>query len=281
MKILVTGATGFIGSNIMEYLMTKKHSVVGTCRKMPEKNVNNYILCDLAKEIPDIDADILIHTAGMDPINKNRELCFQDYFDNNVIATKNIIEYARNYGVKKIIYLATVSSFGEIENVLSENSPHNEPNDYGLTKYVAEKLIKDSGISYNILILPGVVGNGCKDNWIMKTVKTLYADERYEYHNGEGLFNNILDVEDLCKFVEMLLIDEFKEAETYLLGTSEKIKVKDMIFFLKEHLQSKSEVICKNVENKSFYLDVDCAINAGFSSKPIREILIKACNQIK
>lgn len=280
MKILITGATGFIGSNVMEYLLEREYSVTGCCRNMPEKNREHYILCDLTKEQPNLKADILIHAAAIDPINRNRELRFQDYFNSNIVATKNILEYAQKYGIKKIIYLATVSSFGTVENVLNESSPHNAPNDYGLTKYVAEKLIMDSNIPYEILILPGVVGNGCKDNWIMKTIKTLYANETYEYHNGGGWFNNILDVEDLCVFIEKLLTEESKKSETYLLGSSEKIRVGEMIYFLKEYLQSKSEVVCKDTQSKSFYLDVSHALNHGFLSKPIREILIKVCNQI-
>lgn len=277
MRILVTGASGFIGSNIMDSLESKGHVVYGCCHtKVVEKD--NFISCDLSKCMPDLQVDIIVHAAAACP---SEHIMFNDYFNNNVIATKNVLEYAKNCHVQRIIYIGAVSSYGKINDVLREGSPHNDPEDYGLTKYIAEQMVRNSGIPYYILILPGVVGNGCKDSWIMKTARAIYNNENLNYYNGQGMFNNVLEIGDLCRFIVELLDKERCESDTYLLGSEEKMFTKDVIEYLKSRLASNSQLFEIRREDKtSFYLDVQKALKAGFDSKPIREILDGICAEV-
>lgn len=274
MKILVTGASGFIGGKVIDYLVKSNYFVIGCGRKEKVENVDNYFICDLSRDVPDIEADVIIHTAAMSP---TPGADFSDYFENNVTATRNIIEYAKKNDIKRIIYLAAVSSYGEVDTVLHENSPHNNPNAYGLTKYIGEQFIKESNIPYYILILPGVVGDGCRDNWIMNAARTLCRGEELTYYNKEGMFNNILDVNDLCIFIERLLKKEGSESDIFLLGASEMMKMEEVILFLHKHLDSKSPLIENKMSRNSFYLDTNKAIRAGFQSSKIEDILMRVC----
>lgn len=279
LKILITGATGFIGSNIMQYLEKQGHIVFGCGRKQAEQPNDRFFVCNLAQEILDLDLDIdvIIHAAAMTSSENTK---YQELFINNCLVTMNVLSYARQQKVRRIIYMGTVSSYGEVDTVLREDSPHNNPNDYGLTKYVAEKLVRDSGIPYYTLILPGVVGKGCNNNWIMNTAQTLYNNEDLIYYNGSGAFNNILEVQDLSIFVEHLLRDESNKTATYLLGSSEKISVDNVINFLKDRFFSKSQLYCNGHGSNTFYLDVNRALSHGFSPKPIKDILEIVCKEI-
>ena len=185
-KILVTGASGFIGSHVMDYLDKDGYIVYGCCRTQTKKRM--VVTCDMSRELPDMKADAVIHAAALSP---SPGVTFNDYFENNIIATRNLIKFAKKSHVKRIIYMAAVSSYGRVNGILREESPHNNPDDYGLTKYVAEQLIRSSGIPYYILILPGVVGKGCRDNWIIKSARTIYRNQDFTYYNGEGKFNNM------------------------------------------------------------------------------------------
>lgn len=277
MIILVTGASGFIGSNMTKYLINSGYDVIGCGRTLVKQQGMKYILCDWSKNIPEIKADVIIHTAALCP---SADKSFYDYFENNILATRNVIEYAKKHHVKRILYTGTVSSYGDIERVLREDSPHNNPNCYGLTKYVAEQLIRDSNIPFYILILPGVVGRGCGNTWIMKAAEAIYNNEDFTYYNGSKWFNNILEIEDLCKFVSKLLKRETKESNTYLLGTDEMMTVDDVIAFLKNKLSSSSKIWNSMESKASFYIDICKAKNAGFSSKAIIEILDEICQEV-
>ncbi len=277
MKILVTGASGFIGANILRYLKERGYNTYGCGRRQIEQKDDTYLVCNLAKEFPDFPADIIIHAAAVSP---SADVGFYDYFDNNVLAVRNILQYAKTCGAKRLIYTAAVSSYGKVDGVLREDSPHNHADGYGLTKYVGEELVRNSQIPYYILVLPGVVGKGCRDNWIMNTARQIYNNQNVTYFNGDGMFNNILDVTDLCRFISTLTEGENNCSETYLLGAKDKIKVKDVVEFLKESLGSKSQLTCVEKSGNSFYLDISRALNAGFSPKSVKEILVDICEEM-
>lgn len=277
MRILVTGSTGFIGSNIMTYLENSGHIVFGCGRKQIESLKDRYFVRDLVKDPVNVDVDVIIHTAALSP---SENAMFQDFFDNNCLATMNLLRYAKHRNVKRIIYMGAVSSYGDVDAILREDSPHNGPGDYGLTKYVAEKLVKDSGIPYYTLILPGVVGTGCRNNWIMNTARKLHRHEDVTYYNGQGLFNNILEVQDLCKYVGQLIQDETKKSDTYLLGSSERMSVEEIVSYMKDRLSSNSQLYCIDQKRNSFYLDVGKAMSNGFCSKPIKDTLDMVCEEI-
>lgn len=279
MNILVTGSTGFIGSHIMNYLNSKGHNVYGCVRSQEKKMNGKYVVCDLESETLsfDMDIDVVIHTAAIYPFDY---LNFNDFFSSNVMATRNVLRCAKRKKIKRIVYTGSVVSYGEVNSVLREDSPHNNPNHYGITKYIAEQMVRNSGIPYYILILPGVVGKNCKNNWIINTAQILYNNEILTYYNGQGMFNNILEVQDLCQFINKLLEEDLDKSDTYLLGSSEMMTVEDVIHFLRDKLSSNS-LLSENQQNRNtFYLDVSKAICNGFSPKPIKNTLEIVYNEI-
>ncbi len=277
MQILVTGASGFIGSHIMEYLEKEGHTVTG-CGRSQKKAYRRYIMCDLTEKQPDLEADVVIHAAGLNPSADNT---FYDYIRNNITVTENIIQYARKYQVKRIIYLGTLSSYGKVNQVLREDSPHNDSDDYGLTKYVAEKLIRESGIPYYIILPPTVIGKGCGSNWLMRTAEALYLNQDVKYYNGKHAFNNLVDVEDICVFISKLLEQGSGLSETYLLGLREMTTVKDIVLSLKERLSSDSRLYSSNAVKNPFHIDISKALKDGFSPGTVAEILEKVCEEVK
>lgn len=259
----------------MRYLDNKGYTVFG-CGRTQIKH-GKYISCDLTKDIPDTRADIVIHAAGICPA---KDVDFNGYFENNIIPARNIVKYAKQHKVKRIFYIGTLASYGKVDKVLKENSPHNDPDAYGLTKYVAEQLIINSGIPYYILNVPTVVGKGSKNNWIMRAGQAMYNNDNVTYYNGQEAFNNILEVRDLCNFIELLLGKDKLESDTYLLGSSEMMTVEEVVCFLKDKFSS-SSLLFENQQNRNtFYLDVSKAVCNGFSPKPIKKTLEIVYNEI-
>ncbi|MCM1227065.1 MAG: NAD(P)-dependent oxidoreductase [Clostridium sp.] len=275
MNIMVTGAGGFIGSNVFSYLTEKGYNVIGTVKHKKDKfDRDNYIEWNMQNQLDlNIDIDVIIHTAGRTP---KADTKFEDYFEDNILATHNMIRFAEQNNVKSIIYIGSAAEYGKTVGMLNNNSPHNDPDDYGLTKYIAEKMIKNCSTQSVILILPTVIGKGCTDNWISRAADKLRKNQEVNVYNYESNFNNILHITDLCKFIDLIIGQNNLNNKIYLLGANEIIKVKDVVLNMKEILKSSSNIkyIGENGQT-SFYIDNSNAVKSGFDPMNLNILLSK------
>lgn len=157
MKILVTGAVGFIGSHTCERLHDLGHEVVGL------DNFNNYyslalktlnekallqkgitvITADLRnQDLADVlpkDINYIFHFAAQPGISASST--FEDYFTNNIIATKNLTDYALQCpNLELFVNIGTSSIYG-LEATFPETKAPKPASYYGVTKLTAEQLV--------------------------------------------------------------------------------------------------------------------------------------------
>lgn len=146
-KCLVTGGAGFIGSNLVDALIAKGHEVVviDNLSSGKKENINpqaQFHLLDLQK-IEDIKpifqgVDYVFHLAAFPRVQPS----IQDpIFSNemNLTNTLNVLVAARDAKVKKVIYSASSSAYGDQETMpLVETMPARPLSPYGLQKYVGE-----------------------------------------------------------------------------------------------------------------------------------------------
>ncbi len=157
MKILVTGAAGFIGSHTAERLAESKHEVVGVdnfnpyydvalkqrnAQQIKQKGVS-VIHWDLREkhlhETLPLDIDYIFHFAAQPGISVSST--FEDYFTNNILATKNLIDYAMKCSnLKLFVNIATSSIYG-LEATYPEDKAPKPASHYGVTKLAAEQLV--------------------------------------------------------------------------------------------------------------------------------------------
>ncbi|WP_417214528.1 NAD-dependent epimerase/dehydratase family protein [Bizionia sp.] len=157
MKILVTGAVGFIGSHTAERLKDMGHDVIGvdnfspyyseSLKKLNEKALNNkgipVLKLDLRSNnlidnLP-TDIDFIFHFAAQPGISTSST--FEDYFTNNIIATKNIIDFALQLkDLKLFVNIGTSSIYG-LEATFPETVAPKPASHYGVTKLAAEQLV--------------------------------------------------------------------------------------------------------------------------------------------
>jgi len=174
MKILVTGGAGFIGSNIVDELIEKKHKVVivDNLATGNIKNVNKKAkfykvsVCD-KKKIDDIfkkeKIDIVIHHAAQLDVRKSVEdPCFDA--DVNIKGALNILEACKNTKVKKIIFASSGGTiYGECGSKAPDEKAFANPlSPYGVAKLSVEHYIKAYsalyGLKYTILRYANVYG---------------------------------------------------------------------------------------------------------------------------
>jgi dTDP-4-dehydrorhamnose reductase len=157
MKILITGANGFLGQHLTLYLSRKGYEVVASNRnecRISQQTSFQYFSLDVtdanavAATLAAIQPDVIIHAAAMskpDECANNKEACYL----NNVEATKFLLKEAARFQ-PHFIYVSSDFIFGE-------NGPHGEEdnaaplNYYGETKLQSEKLVIQSDLLYTIV----------------------------------------------------------------------------------------------------------------------------------
>lgn len=155
MKTIVTGGAGFIGSHLAELLINHGHevTVIDNLTSGREKNFEN-IAGNAGFKFANVDIrdaeglkphfagiDWVFHLAGLADIVPSIEMPAQ-YYSTNVTGTFNVLECARDAGVKRFMYAASSSSYG-IPGVYPtpETTPIKPQYPYALTKYMGEELV--------------------------------------------------------------------------------------------------------------------------------------------
>jgi uncharacterized protein YbjT (DUF2867 family) len=155
LKIAIIGATGFIGSNLTRTLSRRGYDVIAVTRNVDTPLAGLKGVTCIRGDIHDIDSlknalgeiDTVYHLVGI--IAETRELTFEKTV---IEGTRNLVAACRQCGVKKIIYLSALGTARKIDSR------------YFRSKQLAEKAIKDSGMTFTIL-RPSVV-YGPEDKFI-------------------------------------------------------------------------------------------------------------------
>ena len=169
-RVLVTGATGFLGKYLVEELINNGYEVVAQGRKenilnnLKEQYKVNILKCSL-NEIKNIDMNIdcVIHAAALSTVWGK----WQDFYDSNVLGTENVIKFCLKNNVRRLIYVSSPSVYSakfDRFNIKEEDfDKNNKLNFYIKSKILAEDLINkiDNQKLETVIIRPrGLFGIG-------------------------------------------------------------------------------------------------------------------------
>ena len=154
MKYVVVGGAGFIGSNIVDKLVEQNHEVViidnlstGKMENVNPKASVEYIDISNVNECPNMveimsGADALFLLAAKARVQPSIENPVE-YETNNTIGTLNVLKCASDAGVRRVVYSASSSAYGNTEKLPSkESDPINPLSPYGAQKYYGEVMCK-------------------------------------------------------------------------------------------------------------------------------------------
>lgn len=168
MKIIVTGAAGFIGSHLADRLLREGHQVVGIDALLRE-DWRHVQLANLApalqyasftwirENILEVnleplvaDADIVFHHAAVAGVRQSWGSAFNQYVDANIRATHRLLEACKHGTLRKFVYASSSSVYGGTEGAVSEDAPLRPVSPYGMSKLAGEHLVRMYHLSYGV-----------------------------------------------------------------------------------------------------------------------------------
>jgi dihydroflavonol-4-reductase len=206
MKILVTGASGFTGSNLAQALLDRGHEVHGFVR--PTSHVNGLEDAGLKYQTGDLtDAgsvdravrgmDIVYHIAAS---YREGGLPESAYHAVNVTGTQHVIDACRRHGVKRLVHCSTVGVHGHIENPpANEDAPFRPGDPYQRTKLEAEQRVTEAakkGLPAVVFRPVGIYGPG--DTRFLKLFRSIARGTFVMFGNGEVLYH-LTYIDDLVR----------------------------------------------------------------------------------
>jgi nucleoside-diphosphate-sugar epimerase len=232
MKILITGASGFIGSFIVEEALKRGLDTWAAIRKSSSKEwlqderihfieLNLSSKAQLVEQLRGQDFDYVVHAAGVTKcLNK------QDFMRINFEGTKNLVEalLETEMPLKRFVFVSSLSIFGAIkeqepyEEIRESDTP--QPNTaYGRSKLAAEQFLETLGarLPYIILRPTGVYGPREKDYFIMAKSIQQHSDFAVGYKRQDITFVYVKDVVQAV----FLALEKGEDGRKYFLSDGE------------------------------------------------------------
>jgi dTDP-6-deoxy-L-talose 4-dehydrogenase (NAD+) len=214
MKIMITGATGFVGRNLIKRIYKKKGwNILCLVRKKPDlDNLNNikFHVGDIYSKKLNIYKkygvpDVLIHLAwsGLPNYQENFHL------EKNLPNEKKFLTKGINAGIKQIIITGTCFEYGKLSGKLHENKIGKPNTKYGqakdlLRKYL-EKKQKQKNFTLQWVRLFYVFGSDQNPNSLFPTLqKSIYKKEKYFNIAGGKILRDFININVVAKFLVFL-----------------------------------------------------------------------------
>jgi nucleoside-diphosphate-sugar epimerase len=291
MKVLITGGAGFIGSNIVNQLakdpeiksiIVLDNLINGDLRNITESEKVKFIkgdICDpiivdrLCKEI-----DVICHQAALGSVPGSIETP-KDYILSNVYGFSNIIEAAKNNGIKKIIYASSSAVYGEEGSEYKREENIGKPlSPYGLSKRFDEMLARNAHDLYDIdfygLRYFNVFGE--KQKWdseysavIPKFIKILLDGKSPEIYGDGSQSRDFVHVQNVVDInVHLIKNVNIRGSHILNIGLGESTTVNEMFGIIKEKLNSDINPVYKDTRKGDILkslADISKAKEFGYS----------------
>ncbi|WP_167670135.1 NAD-dependent epimerase/dehydratase family protein [Paenibacillus tianmuensis] len=244
MRIIVTGATGFIGSYLCHYLKARGHSVIPFSRTLSEAFVkelqpDRYIECDVTSEKLShlrASADMIIHLASANEVISRS---FRSGIEISVVGTKQLLDFAVSSGIGWFMFFSTLQVYGtEPEGIIAETTPIRPQNDYALNHLFAEQYVAmyaQKGLLRGAVIRPGNVHgrflSPTVNRWTM--VPACFCKEALDsgmitIRSSGKQFRNFVSLENVARACEAIIGRFPDENEIYNVGSNQTFSILDI-----------------------------------------------------
>ena len=228
MRVAVTGANGFVGSHFVRSLTSRDWEIVPLVHG--GSGLENEVIadfcsddfCGMLNRLKEIDA--VVHLGARTGWDGS---CKEDLYVPNVLATAELVKWAKNRGTYFVFTSAALIA-GIKETRITEATPDHPQGDYLYSKFLAEEIIKYSGIHCAILRISGIFGgNGPAHLGLNRAISNALKGEVPVLY-GTGLIRrNYIYVEDLCNMIQFCIQNRL--TGTHLVAGAQVDTVKGML----------------------------------------------------
>lgn len=290
-KIILTGAFGFLGKHIYDFLNNSENDLITIGRSS-----KNDIICDLSLEVPiinEVSVDYVVHIAGKAHVIPKSDVEIKSFFDVNVNGTENLLNSLNKSLPKTIIFISTVAVYGLDSGLnIDESYPLLGKTPYAKSKIESEDKIinfgKDKGIKVVILRIPLISGVNPPGN-LGDMIKAIKKGYYFRIGKGEAR-RSIVGAYDIAQIIPILFDKEgvynltdglhpmFKDIDNYLAQLYNK-KIKQVPSFVLKIIATIGDFIPKSPFNSIKYSKMSSSLTFS-DKKAVKELGWKPRNSL-
>jgi nucleoside-diphosphate-sugar epimerase len=241
MNVLVTGISGFVGTNLVSYFKEDKDvKVFGLSRK---KNLEVPYLNDFSsRTLDEYQINVVIHLAGI-AHDLSNQFNPEDYYRVNYEATKDLVDEVLKSNVAKFIFVSSIKALCDTSSVPAKEEMNPTPTtDYGKSKLKAEEYIqsKEWKAKSFYILRPGMIhGSGNKGNLnlLYRFAKTGLPFPFAAFHNQRSFHS----IDNFCFVVESIIEKEITSG-IYHLADEGFLSTTELYQLISEALKKKPSV---------------------------------------
>ncbi len=223
-KVLVTGATGYLGSNFIDMFYDKYEFLQFSLQKESIEHIDFH------------DVDVVLHCAAL--VHQKMEYSYEKYYEINIEYPVNLAKKAKAFGVKQFVFISTIAVYGEGEQLLYENTECNPVTSYGGSKLEAEmqlQALEDDNFIVSIIRPPMIYGENAPGNIdsLVRLIKKVSVLPLGEIDNKRSF----VYVGNLCHLIDVLI--ENKQNGIFLASDDKAISTTRLIELIAKELDRK------------------------------------------
>ena len=237
-KILITGGSGFIGSQLKKSLQNYDFEITTIGRSKNEDYQIDLSDSKLKDLIKDFSPDIVCHLASGSNILRAEEDKEKEYKD-TVLSVRNLINSLCELRNAFVIYLSSQAVYGIPEKLpVTEAHPTKPVSVYGENKLEVENEIIQSGLSYLIFRISSIYGPGQdykKSGVIAKFINKMKSNEPPVVFNGLEMFSDFIYVRDVIDVITLAIQkieDKNIKNQIFNLGLGKAVSLKEVLDIL-------------------------------------------------
>ncbi|KTD58774.1 UDP-glucose 4-epimerase [Legionella sainthelensi] len=249
-KILITGATGFVGKELIPALIQLGHEVRCVVSKKVEWLETEQVVMKRLEFETDwsealVGIDVVIHLAARVHIMKEKtKSVLDEYYKINSIATKNLAEQAAKHQVKRFIFLSSIKVNGELTvdgASFSEETKAAPEDPYGQSKLYAEQFLHEISQNFPLEVVivrpPLIYGPGVKANFlkmlqlVRKRIPLPFASVQNKRH--------FIYIENLVSALSILVTHPGAANQTYLVADEDSLSVPTLMRLIAKEMNTR------------------------------------------
>lgn len=247
LKILITGATGFIGSHLVK-LLQGRHELILLSRRRPDilhDSGIEWFEVDIAvpinfSKLPD-KVDIVIHLAQSRFYRQFPDRA-DDIFNVNAQGTFNLLEYARHAKAQAFLFASSGSVYGFGPKKFLETDPVHPSDFYGISKHVGELLLQSYEAFYRTVIFRFffVYGPGEKKMLIPSLLEKVRTGKTVTIEGNSGFRVNPIYVKDAVRAIESAIHQPV--SGIFNVAGDEVVTLQDLIGLIEEVVDREASI---------------------------------------